>query len=263
MIGRARTRRKINGRTTRWVRRFRAVGSALAHWWRRSLQLRVVVSTMALSLVVILALGFALTNQLTARMLEAKLGAAVQQLDSARLTVQRELAGAGDTTSRQGRINSARSALNWQVDNDQNTGGAGLWTPVLIATDSEATQGLITSGAVEQIPEALRDYVRQGQVSYMYSTVPGSENSVVSALIMGTPTASDIPGLELYLIFPLESEARSLSLMRGTVLTGSAVLLVLLAAISLLVARQVVIPVRSASRIAARFAEGRLNLRAA
>ncbi|WP_278314070.1 MtrAB system histidine kinase MtrB [Lolliginicoccus levis] len=261
MIGRARTRRKINGRTTRWVRRFRAIGSALSRWWRRSLQLRVVVSTMALSLVVILALGFALTNQLTARMLEAKLGAAVQQLDSARQTVQRELAGAGDTTSRQGRINSARSALNWQVDNDQNAGGAGLWTPVLIATDPEASQGLITSGAVEQIPESLRDYVRQGQVSYVYSTVPASENSVVSALIMGTPTASDIPGLELYLVFPLESEARSLSLMRGTVLTGSAVLLVLLTAISLLVARQVVIPVRSASRIAARFAEGRLKER--
>ncbi|MBD8506618.1 HAMP domain-containing protein [Hoyosella sp. G463] len=261
MIGRARTRRKINGRTTRWVRRFRAIGSALSHWWRRSLQLRVVVSTMALSLVVILALGFALTNQLTARMLEAKLAAAVQQLDSARQTVQRELAGAGDTTSRQGRINSARSALNWQVDNEQSTGGAGLWTPVLIAADPEATQGLTTSGAVEQIPESLRDYVRQGQVSYMYSTVPASETSVVSALIMGTPTASDIPGLELYLVFPLESEARSLSLMRGTVLTGSAVLLVLLTAISLLVARQVVIPVRSASRIAARFAEGRLKER--
>ncbi|GGC66387.1 HAMP domain-containing histidine kinase [Hoyosella rhizosphaerae] len=260
MIGRARTRRKINGRTTRWVRRFRAVGAALGHWWRRSLQLRVVTSTLVLSLLVILILGFALTNQLVTRMLEAKLAAATQQLDSARQTVQRELSGAGETTSRQGRVNSARSALNWQAEREGASGGAGLWTPVLIA-EADATQSLITSGAVEQIPESLRDYVRQGQISYIYSTVPDAENNAVPALIVGTPTASDIPALELYLVFPLESEDRSLALMRGTIVTGGTVLLVLLAAISLLVARQVVLPVRSAARIASRFAEGRLKER--
>ena len=44
--------------------------------------------------------------------------------------------------------------------------------------------------------------------------------------------------------------------MRGTMATGGLVLLVLLAGIALLVSRQVVLPVRSASRIAERFAEG-------
>ena len=65
----------------------------------------------------------------------------------------------------------------------------------------------------------------------------------------------------MYLIFPLISEERSLSLMRSTMLIGGAVLLVLLAAISMLVARQVVLPIRSASRIAVRFADGRLKER--
>src|SRR6201995_2972730 len=44
-------------------------------------------------------------------------------------------------------------------------------------------------------------------------------------------------------------------------LTGGVVLLGLLAAIALLVARQIVLPVRSASRIAERFAEGHLTER--
>ncbi len=49
--------------------------------------------------------------------------------------------------------------------------------------------------------------------------------------------------------------------MRGTMVTGGLVLLVLLAGIALLVSRQVVLPVRSASRIAERFAEGHLSER--
>nr|WP_221194717.1 MtrAB system histidine kinase MtrB [Hoyosella altamirensis] len=224
------------------------------------MQLRVVTSTLALSLVVILVLGFTLTNQLTERMLEAKIAAAEQQIESARQTVERELAGAGDTTSRQGRLNSARSALSWQEETEQTSGGAGQFSPVLIA-DADASSPLITSGQAEQIPTSLRDYVRQGQVARQYSTVQNAAGAQVPALIMGSPTASDIPALELYLVFPLESEERSLALMRGTIVTGGAVLLVLLAAISLLVARQVVMPVRSAARVAARFAEGRLKER--
>ena len=67
--------------------------------------------------------------------------------------------------------------------------------------------------------------------------------------------------LELYLIFPLNNEESTIALVRGTMVTGGVVLLVLLAAIALLVARQIVLPVRSASRIAERFAEGHLTER--
>ena len=67
--------------------------------------------------------------------------------------------------------------------------------------------------------------------------------------------------LELYLIFPLTNEQATITLVRGTMVTGGAVLLILLAGIALLVSRQVVVPVRSASRIAERFAEGHLSER--
>ena len=67
--------------------------------------------------------------------------------------------------------------------------------------------------------------------------------------------------LELYLIFPLKNEQSTVTLVRGTMATGGLVLLVLLAGIAVLVSRQVVLPVRSASRIAERFAEGHLSER--
>ena len=67
--------------------------------------------------------------------------------------------------------------------------------------------------------------------------------------------------LELYLIFPLNNEESTITLVRGTMATGAVVLLGLLAVIALVVARQIVLPVRSASRIAERFAEGHLTER--
>ena len=83
------------------------------------------------------------------------------------------------------------------------------------------------------------------------------------ALIVGSPTpaTSSVTNLELYLIFPLNNEESTITLVRGTMATGGVVLLGLLAAIALLVARQIVLPVRSASRIAERFAEGHLTER--
>ena len=103
--------------------------------------------------------------------------------------------------------------------------------------------------------------VQGGQMAYRYSSVTGSDGQQNPALIIGTPTNTDIPGLELYLVFPLTNEESTVSLVRGTIFTGFMVLLGLLAAIAILVSRQVVIPVRSASRIAVRFADGRLKER--
>ena len=112
----------------------------------------------------------------------------------------------------------------------------------------------------QQIPNALRDFVKAGQVSYQYATVR-TDGFSGPALIIGTPTSSPVTNLELYLIFPLNNEESTIALVRGTMATGGVVLLLMLAAIALIVARQIVLPVRSASRIAERFAEGHLTER--
>ena len=55
--------------------------------WRRSLQLRVVVLTLGLSLAVILVLGFVMTSQITDRVLEVKVRAASEEIERAAQTV--------------------------------------------------------------------------------------------------------------------------------------------------------------------------------
>ncbi|MGB6052872.1 MAG: two-component sensor histidine kinase, partial [Rhodococcus sp. (in: high G+C Gram-positive bacteria)] len=109
MIWFTRSRRKINGTFTPLLRWFRSIGTSAGHAWRRSLQLRVVVSTLTLSLVVIVILGAVLTGQITDRLLEAKISAATEELERSRTTVEGALAGAEDSDGLNARLERARA----------------------------------------------------------------------------------------------------------------------------------------------------------
>jgi len=225
--------------------------------WRRSLQLRVVTLTLGLSLAVILALGFVLTSQITDRILEVKVRAATEEIDRARSTVS-GIVGGEETRSLDSSLQLARNTL---IDRtaDAGPGLAGAFDAVLVVP-GDGPRAATAAGPVQQIPNALREFVEAGQVSYQYATV-NTEGFSGPALIIGSPTSSPVANLELYLIFPLSNEESTITLVRGTMATGGVVLLGLLAVIALVVARQIVLPVRSASRIAERFAEGHLTER--
>ncbi|MGB5794496.1 MAG: MtrAB system histidine kinase MtrB [Mycolicibacter algericus] len=226
--------------------------------WRRSLQLRVVVLTMGLSAAVILALGFVLTSQITDRVLDVKVRAATEQIERARITAG-GIVGGEEARSLTSSLQLARNTLMSKTDPASGSGTAGAFDAVLVVL-GEGPRAATSAGPVDQVPAALREFVKAGQVSYQYATVH-VEGFSGPALVIGTPSTSRITNLELYLIYPLGSERNTISMVRGTIATGGLVLLVLLAGIALLVSRQVVLPVRSASRIAERFAEGHLSER--
>lgn len=234
-----------------------AAAGGFVYWWRRSLQLRVVTSTLILSTLVVLVLGLVLVSQITARLLDDKVNAATEEVERARATVQRELAGADESNSLTSRLNSASAALtNPGTDLARSSsGGAGAFEPVLIVR-GDGPRGAVASGSVAEIPGSLRPFVQAGQLTYEYTSVAG-----VPTLVVGTPAPSDVAGLELYLVFPLNSEERNINLIQGTLAVGAAVLLLLLAGIAALVTRQVVLPVRAAVDVAERFAEGHLDER--
>ena len=239
-----------------------AVSTDFTTRWRRSLQLRVVVSTLVLSTVVVAVLGLVLLSQITDRLLEAKITAATEEIDRARSTVAMELAGADASISLLSRLNLARSRLTVPGvgGSDASGGGAGAFDPVLIVA-GDGPRGDVTSGPASDVPTELRQFVQRGQLTYQYTTVTRVGAGVVPALVVGTTVASDVPNLELYLVFPLASEERTTGLVRGTLAVGGAALLLLLAGIAALVTRQVVLPVRTAVEVAERFAAGDLHER--
>ncbi|OBG84303.1 two-component sensor histidine kinase [Mycobacterium sp. NS-7484] len=254
------SRRRIRGR---WggsgplLRGLGTLGRALSLVWRRSLQMRVVTLTLGLSLAVIMVLGFVLTSQITDRILEVKVKAATEEIERARVTVG-GIVGGEESRSLDSSLQLARNTL---IDRkaDARADVAGAFDAVLIVP-GDGPREAAAAGPVQQVPKALRDFVKAGQVSYQYATV-STDGFAGPALIVGSPASSSVPNLELYLIFPLNNEESTISLVRGTMATGGVVLLGLLAAIALVVARQIVQPVRSASRIAERFAEGHLTER--
>lgn len=251
------SRRRIHRRSAPLIRGLGVLGRAMSLAWRRSLQLRVVTLTLGLSLAVILVLGFVLTSQITDRILEVKVGAATEEIERARTTVS-GIVGGEETRSLDSSLQLARNTL---IDRkaDAGAGLAGTFDAVLIVP-GDGPRAATAAGPIDQIPNSLREFVKAGQVSYQYATVR-TDGFSGPALIIGSPTSSPVTNLELYLIFPLNNEQSTIALVRGTMATGGVVLLGLLAAIALLVARQIVLPVRSASRIAERFAEGHLSER--
>ena len=137
--------------------------------WRRSLQLRVVTLTLGLSLAVILVLGFVLTSQITDRILEVKVRAATEEIERARNTVS-GIVGGEETRSLDSSLQLARNTL---VDRKADAGGAAWrvhstrcsWCP---ATGPAPPP---RRARCSRYPNALRDFVKAGQVSYQYATV--------------------------------------------------------------------------------------------
>jgi two-component system sensor histidine kinase MtrB len=237
-----------------------ALGLRFARLWRRSLQLRVVTSTLALSMGVILTIAFMLQSQMAAQLLSTKLDAAVEQAGRLRVTVEAQIAATDEGTSEQSRLDQARSALGERgIASAGESVHAGTFDPILVVPD-QTGRGQVVSPGGSQVPPELQSLVQRGRIAYQYVTMD-FRGEPAKALIIGTPTDSSIPGLELYLVYPLIAEEQTLGIMRGIVATAGLAIIVLSAAIAWMVARQVVLPVRQAASIAQRFANGHLKER--
>ena len=236
------------------------LGHRIAQLWRRSLHLRVVTSTLALSMGVILTIAFMLQSQMTAQLLSTKQDAAIEQVSRLRLTVEAQIAATDEGTSDQSRLDQARSALGERgIASGGDSVHAGTFDPIIVVPD-QTGRGQVVSPAGAHVPPELQSLVQRGRIASQYVTVDFRGESTV-ALVIGTPTDSSIPGLELYLVYPLITEEQTLGIMRGIVATAGLAIIVLSAAIAWMVARQVVLPVRQAASIAQRFANGHLKER--
>ncbi|WP_018023458.1 MtrAB system histidine kinase MtrB [Corynebacterium ulceribovis] len=231
------------------------------HLWRTSTQVRVVSSVVLASASVILILGIVLISIIAQQLLGAKLDASDQEIERARRVVEQQIANTDALNSTESRLAVARQVLTDQSRSSGGTSGAAEnFEPVLIAPDV-SNHASVSLPQQNPIPDTLRKFVQSGQVSYQYATVARPDGTAYKALIIGTPTSTDIPNLELYLVVSMQSEESMLDLVRGLLLAGGLVLMVLLVAIAWLFSHQITAPIRSASRIAERFASGNFRER--
>ncbi|QHA09673.1 HAMP domain-containing protein [Streptomyces broussonetiae] len=265
----------------RWVRRPLLPVMRL---WRRNIQLRVVATTLLMSLGVVLLLGFVVIGQVRNGLLDAKVKAsqsqatggfavAKQRADEAAsgaVTGTNTTAGTGDGTSTaDGR--QSQNVIQWMSDlvESLSSGGAGAFDVVTLPVGDDSGGGRSPRGSgnvnpTSSVPADLRERVNSGMTaaqSYtriVYSNGKDSQPALVIGKQVNDPNGRPY---ELYYLFPLTQEEKSLSLVKGTLATAGLFVVVLLGAIAWLVVRQVVTPVRMAAGIAERLSAGRLQER--
>lgn len=233
---------------------------AIAEKWRRSLQFRTVLTTTGLAVIILMVTLFGLSAQIAQRLLDNKVAGAERDLNTARVVVEAQLNASDRAATDETRMASTLAALTSQAPGaGQLSANAGSFVPVLYIPGDGLRPAISTPDNL-QIPLSLVNFVSSNQVSYQYSDMDlGAGRTKV--LIVGTPTSVDMPDLQLYLIYSLASEERTLNLFNTTLFSGGLLIVALMAFASYLVSQQLVRPIRAAANTAQRFASGDLDSR--
>ena len=238
-------------------------------FWRRSIQARVVMSTLVLSAIVVAIVGMVLLRQVSDGLVDSKTKSSVAEATRSAIDAQRRLSGASGTDF------DATTQLDQLARSIVQRGLVQGYDVVLtgpIATGEVASGQSIrnTTGVqLDSIPDALRREVESADadgVSWTYSTIQYDSltgRPDVAGIVTGSQLVLPADGgtYTLYSLFPMTEQAQTLSLVRRALFTGGSLLLVLVAGLTWLVTRQVVTPVRLARRVAERLASGRLEER--
>jgi two-component system sensor histidine kinase MtrB len=235
--------------------------------FRRSLALKVIVSTVVLSLAVIFAAGSALNSQLSNGIKKVNLQSSIVEARSTIFNAQyRLLLAQGQRDSEVRKVvNDVIASATSLSTNENAREVVFLKSP----GNSRKINYEITSNLVDpdSIPMYLSDKVRKGDdISISNIRIKYIGGSSIPALVIGDKVTIPNAGqYEMYMLFSLVNQNTTLSLIQNYLLLTGLFLVLLIGLITWLVVRQVVRPVRQASLIATQFTAGdfseRMNVR--
>ena len=277
-VGRAIIRR-LPVRTKRWLRigrRWqRSVVAQLRLRWHRSLQLRVVSTTLVLSVLVIAVLGFFLIQSVAAGLLSNAENSADALVRNGRTSAIGQssvnvLAPALPTET--GTVVDVATTTARALQQPSGTTGSYLVFIQLTNIDPAIVHwvGQSNVNITATIPPTLIAKVKDEQKSEKFvnkNTVPPAyepttlvynSGTSVPALAVGVPLSEFY---QLYYVFPFTQQQATLLLVQRVLVGVALAVIVLLAAIASLVTRWVVLPVRHAAEAAQRVSAGHLGER--
>jgi two-component system, OmpR family, sensor histidine kinase MtrB len=262
-----RLRRLARRRGDALRRKLTAAHVVLRARWLRSLQLRVVTTTLLISAVTVTVVGFFLMQQITSDQLkeeELRVGNVVQ---AGLISAQTEptVDSHPDGTAAQDLMDRIVGDLQPPANADSSYGvaftlAAGYSGPPVYRLGETAGVNF------DQIPKELVDKVGELQkkgestASFTFAGMspPSGASGVEPGLVYGVPVG---PYYQLYYFFPLAQVEQTLAQIQRTLLVGGVALVFLFVAIVALVTRWVVAPVRYAARAAQRLSTGNLGER--
>ncbi len=244
----------------------RRSGSWVATAWRRRLQFRVVASTILLGLLVVVLLGAYLYRAIGSGLQDDRIRASQSEAQSLTASAQSYFDNAVTTDA-----NSVYSVAQTLVQSQLVPPGGDQTRYVILSRslDNKSTSVLGTLGSAGVSDEVITDSLRRAvsddpsrQQTQVVSFHDPQTDRDIPAVIVGSQVQVPIVGsYDLYFIFPMRTETATLQHISRSFSIGGLILVLLVGAVSWVVARQVVVPVRRASAVAERLAAGNLNER--
>lgn len=246
-------------RAVGWVR---AQARRIGTLWRRSLQFRTVLITLGLSTLAILVIGFTISFTVASNLFGDQVDRVLDSSATATAAAQLllEASDAADRASVQAVTSSAlqtvtgvSGSLDIALFRAPGTTPAAIAPPEFISPDLGG-----------RISAELRERVQanpEGQFWQSVELVDGL-GAPVPGIVVGSQL--EIPGAgfyELYIGYDLADAAQTLSFMQATGAAGAVALIAMLSAITLLVVRWVIEPIRAVAATSRRLAAGDLGVR--
>ncbi|MBD8870273.1 sensor N-terminal transmembrane domain-containing protein [Nocardioides sp. MJB4] len=234
-------------------------------FWRRSIQARVVVSTVLLSAIVVGVVGWFLLQQTRDGLVDARVRTVVAEAGNETNDAETRLAavpGTDDDVSRQlaqlvepiilrGQSRGFDVVLSGPVDDEPTN---------LAAGGTRYSPGL----ELTSVPDRLVGHFdSSSSTAWTFTTIDHADGASEPGVVVGSRVQlpADRSFYTLYYVFPMQQERETMALVARAMLTAGILLLVLVAGLTWLVTRQVVSPVRLARRVAERLAAGQLEER--
>lgn len=240
--------------------------------WRRSIQARVVASTVVLCALAVSAVGWLLLQQVRDGLLEHRVDAVLAEtateIDDARVRLSAASSVDVDASGQQ------RDLVEPIIQRGA-TRGFDVVMAGPIDRGGDAPGGRIADGGAEysngldtaSVPLKLEDhFADHDDTAWTYTTIRSTDGDVtteVPGVVVGSEVELPADGLTyvLYFLYPLDQEEETLGLVARAMVAAGALLLLLVAAATWLVVRQVVTPIRLARQVAERLAAGQLQER--
>jgi two-component system sensor histidine kinase MtrB len=225
---------------------------------RNSLAFKVIISTVILSLGVVWITGSALNSRLSSGIREVNLNSAIVEARSTIFTADyRFLLAQGEKDEVVQKVVDDVISSATTITSNENTREVVF---VRSPGNTMAKNYEIASNFLDPvtISKSLSERVRKSSDTvWQYTTMRYLQGMNISGLAIGQKV--QIPGAgqyEMYIVFSLANEEKTLNLINSYLIIAGLILLLLIALITWLVVRQVVKPVREAARIASEFTSG-------
>ena len=237
-------------------------------FWRRSVQARVVVTTVLLSATVVGVVGWFLIQQTRDGLLENRVEAVVQEAESETRSAREFLAATPPLDVDESR--QQQVLIEPIIMRGATRGFAVVLSPPIGEGSRLADGGAkFTRGLdLTSVPEKLQARFDQASpTAWTYtdiktiSEVPGLPDG--PGIVVGSQVRlpADDNTYTLYYLYSLAEQGETLALVSRAMLVAGVPLLLLIAGLTWLVTRQVVTPIRMARRVAERLAAGQLQER--